>query len=146
MTTLEMNDILKDCLSVTTPPYDQPRKSDWEVLVRKFSCDFSDDFVRFNELITQYEGLGELLSVRLDGNLRTEDTIILTYDFEMKHGNWMPDMIPFYSVGNGDYECLSAKEGKDSKVFYVYHEDGHAEMYASSFADWVRKLPEWNTK
>ena len=145
MTTKEMDDILKSCLKVWNPPYDQPRSSDWEALARKFDCEFSDDFVQFSELASKYEGFGDLLSVRLDGNVRTQDTIILTYDFEMEHGRWIPDMIPFYSIGNGDYECLSIKEGKNSQVYFAYHEDGHTEVLCPSFADWIRNLPEWNS-
>lgn len=43
-------------------------------------------------------------------------------------------------MGNGDYFCLNANEGIDSKVYYVPH-DGEPIKDADTFEMWLKKLP-----
>jgi hypothetical protein len=57
----------------------------------------------------------------------------------MGFGEWNPDLIPFISVGNGDFSCLSAAKGPQSGVYYVYHE-GDEEELTTSFREWLERL------
>jgi len=52
-------------------------------------------------------------------------------------------MIPFYSVGSWDYECLSSKEGNVSAVYYVDYEDRVVRRTHNSFEEWIKAIPEW---
>lgn len=77
------------------------------------------------------------------GTFSSNDAVAIAYDFEMENGSWNVDLIPFFSIGNGDYFCLSARAGRASPVFYVYHEDGRVEEYSQSFEEWLRGLPNF---
>lgn len=119
--------------------FDPPTRKDWEFLETKFNCSFSSEFVSFSELITDYN-LPGIVTVTREGRTYGDPTVDWWYDREMSLGGWNPDMIPFLSVGNGDYFCLSAGEGPQSSVYFVYHEDGHEEALAASFAEWLERL------
>jgi hypothetical protein len=139
----EIDRVLGSLFQKRSVPYDAPTERDWNDLKRKFGTSFSDEFCRFIELACQYRFRGEILNVARHGNVSSNDTIQITYDFEMQHGRWKKDMIPFYSIGNGDYFCHSATAGKGSPVFYVYHEDGSVESYSGSVENWIKALPRF---
>ena len=119
--------------------FDPPTRKDWEFLETKFNCSFSPEFVTFVELITDYN-LPGMLTVTREGRTYGDPTLDWSYDNEMGLGGWNPDLIPFLSVGNGDYFCLSAGKGPQSGVYFVYHEDGHEEELTASFQGWIEKL------
>jgi hypothetical protein len=121
--------------------FDVPSANDWNALRNKFQTEFCDEFIWFVELVTSYRFRGEILNVASSVNKSTSDSIALVYDSEIENGNWDEDLIPFYSIGNGDYFCLSARAGKKSPVYYVYHDEGRAECYSDSFPTWLRNLP-----
>jgi hypothetical protein len=142
MTKEEIELILKLVLEKEDNEFVPPSKSDWDELEGRFSCVLSDEFKFFIDLMSKYSFPGDILNVSTsltNGN----DTISFTYDFEMKQGNWRSDMIPFYSIGNGDYFCLSSIESPNSQVYYYYHENMHIEKYAENFASWIKSLPEF---
>jgi len=141
MTQMDINQILQNHLRRQSPPYGTPSKADWEKLAATFGCRFHEDFIMFSNVMADYEGLGDLLSVGEGSNVRTPDTIALVHDHETRIGGWPPHLVPFLSVGNGDYFCLDAREGIDSSVYYCYHEDRRVEKYAETFADWICKIP-----
>jgi len=119
--------------------FDPPTRKDWEFLERKFNCSFSPEFVAFIELITDYNCPGTV-NVTREGRTNGDPTMDWWYDREMGLGGWNPDMLPFISVGNGDYFCLSAGKGPQSGVYYVYHEDGSEEELTASFQEWLERM------
>lgn len=128
-------------------PAAPPTKEDWDDLRAKFGCDFSQKFMDFMELVPNYWFEGELYTVAVDCRSAGDASIAQVFDAEVEmeaQGGlaWDADLIPFYGVGNGDYWCLSAKLGEASAVYYVYHEDGHAEKETTDFSDWLLSLPE----
>ena|SRR5215213_1799952 len=90
-----------------------------------------------------YEFPGDILNVSKAGRHNGNDRIAFIYEFEREHGDWPEELIPFYGIGNGDYFALDRREGRNSAVYYRYHEDGHVERYSPDFAAWVRDLPDW---
>jgi hypothetical protein len=48
-----------------------------------------------------------------------------------------------YEIGDGDHSVLDAEQGEHMAVYYRYHEDGCVEKYASSFAEWLERLPKF---
>lgn len=140
MSKKEIKELIKNILKENVLPYDPPSSEDWSILEEKFSCTFCEEFKTFIELMAYYSFPGEILNVsngRTDGN----DTISSTYDFEMNEGDWNPAMIPFYSIGNGDYFCLEKLTLPNSPVYYYYHDMCKFEMHNDSFSVWISELP-----
>jgi len=121
-------------------PVDVPETVEWEQLERKFSTRFPDAFKTFIELMSTFHFPGDILNVRESGRTNGNDTIALTYDLEMSD-QWNADLIPFYSIGNGDYFCLSAKEGSETAVYYWSHDDCSVSKENESFENWLCSLP-----
>jgi SMI1-KNR4 cell-wall len=119
--------------------YDPPTRKDWEFLEAKFNTSFGPEFIAFVELITDYN-LPGMLNVTREGKTNGDPTPDWWYDREMSAGMWNPDLIPFISVGNGDFFCLSASKGPESGVYYVDHEDGSEEPLTPSFREWLERL------
>ncbi|NMO94327.1 SMI1/KNR4 family protein [Paenibacillus lemnae] len=143
MTKDEIELILKSLLDKEDIEYNPPSINDWRELERKFSCVIGEDFKLFIDLMSKYSFPGDILNVST-GLTNSNDTISFTYDFEMNQGGkWKPEMIPFYSIGNGDYFCLNSIESPDSPVYYYYHEDFYFEEYTENFALWIKALPEF---
>ena len=122
---------------------DPPTSEDWAFLERKFHCSFSPEFVAFAELIVDYN-LPGMMRVRREGNSASDDpTIDWWYDREMSSGGWNADMMPFISVGNGDFFCLSVADGPRSGVYYADHEAGEEQRLTASFPEWLERLEEF---
>lgn len=113
-------------------PKEPPTEQDWEGLESRFSFKFPDEFKYFSEIICRYCLSGGYLSI---GPGKGEDDIALVYDNEMEEGLWHdPNLIPFYSVGNGDYYCFNKT---NSKIYFVYHDDCHNEQTHDSIEEWI---------
>lgn len=138
----EIEDILASVFKRRTSGEAAPTQEDWRILEHFFRCQFPDSFMSFYAVVGEFWFEGELLEVPSISNNSEEDTIVVAYEAEKRIGNWPPHLIPFYAVGNGDYECLSSKEGKCSAVYYVRHEDRSVHPTHHTFDDWVKKLPE----
>ena len=108
-------------------------------LEAKFNTSFGPEFIAFVELITDYN-LPGMLNVTREGKTNGDPTPDWWYDREMSAGMWNPDLIPFISVGNGDFFCLSASKGPESGVYYVDHEDGSEEPLTPSFREWLERV------
>ena len=132
--------ILDQALERESRTVDVPEPEDWGRLERKFATQFPDAFRSFIELMSIFHFPGDILNVRESGKTNGNDTIALTYDLEMKD-QWNADLIPFYSIGNGDYFCLSAKEGRASAVYYWSHENHSVSKENESFENWLKALP-----
>ena len=142
MSTDEIAAILEQTTSREDRVIDKPTAEDWARLEHKFGTIFSDEIKAFIDLMSVYHFPGDILNARESGQTNGNDTISFTYEFEMKQ-HWEADLIPFYAIGNGDYFCVSAKEGRDSAVYYWRHDDHSASKENASFAEWVKALPEF---
>lgn len=142
MTKEEMREILSTCLETEVDHVDPPSEMDWERLEKKFNCEFPTEFKWFIEFMSVFSFPGDILNVS-SGITNGNDHIEFTFDYEMEHGQWNANMIPFYSIGNGDYFCISAADGLNTSVYYFYHEKGKEEKYVNRFEDWIKDLPKF---
>lgn len=141
----EIRSILEACIPTEDPGYQPPTEAEWNDLEKRFSCRFPPEMYKFIELMAQYAFPGEILNVGT-GPHNGNDTIELSYEFETNENPaWDQDMIPFYSIGNGDYFCVSAREDKDSKIYYFYADRNVFEEYCDSFESWILQLPQFLT-
>lgn len=138
----EIDNILKGILDEEIGQIDPPSSSDWKQLEVKFNCIFNEEFRYFFDLMVKYSFPGDILNVST-GKTNGNDTIDFTYEYEMSQGTWNAELIPFFSIGNGDYFCLNSKECPDSPVFYLYHEDCRIEKYSINFVEWLKGLPKF---
>lgn len=140
MTRNEIANLLDGILDKELENLDIPSVSDWERIEKKFKCQFPKEFRFFIELMSEYSFPGDNLNV---SNVKTNgnDTIEFTYDYEMKQGGWEEELIPFYSVGNGDYFCLFSNECPNTGVYYYSHEENNIEKEADNFEEWLNQLP-----
>lgn len=109
MTKEEIANILDGILEKEQENLKTPSKSDWENIEKKFGCQFPIEFRYFIDLMSEYTFSGDILNVS-NGKTNGNDTIEFTYNYEMKQGGWKEELIPFYSIGNGDYFCHHANE------------------------------------
>ena len=139
MTKDEIANLLDGILDKEFRNLDIPSASDWENIEKKFGCRFSSEFKFYIELMVEYSFPGDILNVS-NGKTNGNDTIEFTYDYEMKQGGWKEELIPFYSIGNGDYFCLLSNECPNSGVYYFSHEENNIDKEADNFEEWIKKL------
>ncbi|MEH7653460.1 SMI1/KNR4 family protein [Bacillus safensis] len=140
MTRDEIAILLNGILDKELRNLDIPSASDWENIVKKFGCQFPLEFKFFIELMSKYSFPGDILNVST-GNTNGNDTIEFTYDYEIKKGRWKEELIPFYSLGNGDYFSLLSNECPNTGVYYYSHEETDIDKEANSFEEWLNQLP-----
>lgn len=136
----EIENLLDGMLDKELGKLDCPSASDWVKIEKKFGCQFPENFRFFIELMSEYSFPGDILNVS-NGKTNGNDTIDFTYDYEMKQGGWKEELIPFYSIGNGDYFCLISKECPNTGVYYYAHEENNIEREADNFEEWLNQLP-----
>ena len=136
----EITTLLDGILDKELGNLDIPSASDWARIENKFGCQFPTEFRFFIELMSEYSFPGDILNVS-NGKTNGNDTIEFTYDYEMKQGRWKEELIPFYSIGNGDYFCLLSSECPDTGVYYYSHEENGIEREADHFEEWLNQLP-----
>lgn len=140
MTPSEIESILAIAITPNPTGYLPPGDSEWRSLEQKFNCSFSSDFRNFISLTTtRYSRPGEILEASAENG---NDSISLCYDMEQQFGHWRPEMIPFFSIGNGDYYCLCSTECPESRVFYFYLDSREYDVEFDSFAAWLAAMPE----
>ncbi len=122
--------------------YDVPTERDWDTFREKFGTAFGPTFRSFIELMSKYEFPGEIFNVA-SGNVSLSSSIYKVYDYEITQEFWNNDMVPFYSLGTGDYFCLSMNQGCNSKVYFFRHSDNTFEVKHESFSEWVDELGTW---
>lgn len=136
----EITTLLDGILDKKLGNLDIPSANDWARIENKFGCQFPTEFRFFIELMSEYSFPGDILNVS-NGKTNGNDTIEFTYDYEMKQGRWEEELIPFYSIGNGDYFCLLSSECPDTEVYYYSHEENGIEREADNFEEWLNQLP-----
>lgn len=142
MTKEEMRKLLSSILAQESKQLDIPTESDWIRLSKECSSIFPDDFIFFIELMAEFKFPGDILNVTSEGKTNGNDTIALIYEKEFGCSNVASQgLIPFYSLGNGDYFCLSSRFGKHSPVYFFDHSDQSIFEDKPSFKDWVQALP-----
>ena len=140
MTRDEIAILLDDILDKEFGSLDIPSASDWEKIEKKFGCHFSSEFKLFIEMMSEYSFPGDILNVS-NGKTNGNDSIEFTYDYEMKQRGWKEELIPFYSIGNGDYFCLLSNECPNTGVYYYSHEENNIGKEAANFEEWLNQLP-----
>ncbi|HDV8362848.1 TPA: SMI1/KNR4 family protein [Bacillus cereus] len=138
----EIANLLDSMLDKELEGLDSPSDNDWRELEKKFGCQFPKEFKCFIELMSEYVFPGDILNVS-SGKTNGNDTIEFIYDYEMKEGFWKNELIPFYSIGNGDYFCLYSKEGQQTGVYFYFHEEHGVTKEADNFEEWLNRLPTY---
>lgn len=136
----EIINLLDGLLDKELRKLDYPLASDWVKIEKKFGCQFPIEFRLFIELISDYSFPGDILNVS-NGKTNGNDSIEFTYDYEMKQGGWKKELIPFYSIGNGDYFCLLSTDCPNTGVYYYVHEEYNIQREADNFEEWLNQLP-----
>lgn len=126
-----MANLLNGILDKELGNLDIPSVNDWKYIEKKFGCQFPSEFKLFIEFMSEYSFPGDILNVS-NGKTNGNDTIEFTYDYEMQQGGWKEELIPFYSIGNGDYFCLLSNECPNSGVYYYSHEDTNMSEFHNS--------------
>lgn len=143
MTKDEIRQLLSPTFDAEFEDVAPPTQDDWLKLKQRFNTDFSAEFVAFIELMSEFRFPGDIYNVQESGSTNGNDSMILVFEHESDFQSWDPDLIPFYGIGNVDYYCLSAREAKQSKVYYRSHEDDSTAVVTSSFAEWIKTLPDF---
>jgi hypothetical protein len=140
MTHDEIEKLIGDKFWLNKPPEVPPSESEWALLESQLGCQFPTDFRVLHDLMAKYIFEGEYLCI---APVENYDDIATVYNYERNSGrNWPVELIPFYSVGNGDYLCFKSSECPESAVYYIYHEDDTVKQVHGSLAAWL-KDPEW---
>jgi len=143
MTKDEIRQVLEACLKRKSPGLQSPSPEEWQSLESRFACRFPAEMRDFIDLMAEYEFPGDILNVGCRSN-NGNDTVDLTYEFELKENpTWSAEMIPFYSIGNGDYFCISSQQCPETAIFYYYAEQGLFKKYCKNFKDWILELPQF---
>lgn len=142
MTKDEVASLLDSLVGKESVILDPPSTNDWLQLEKKFGCSFPEEFRYFIELKAEYRFPGDVLNVS-SGRSNGNDTIQFTYDDEMLTGFWDEALIPFYSLGNGDYFCLCSKACPNTGVFYYSHEDFSVTKEAATFEEWLKNVDDF---
>ena len=140
MTKDEVEKLLISVLDKETESLESPSANDWIKIEGKFGCQLPNEFKCFIELMAEYVFPGDILNVS-SGKTNGNDTIEFTYDCEMNEGIWQEELIPFYSIGNGDYFCIHSEECPGSAVYYYAHDELIVEKETENFEEWLNQLP-----
>ena len=138
----EVKEILSKNLEKEFEKIDQPSKQDWDKLEQLVGTLFPESYRWFVELMTEYSFPGEILNIQESGLTNGNDTVSIVYESEFRDGD-RPWLVPFYSIGNGDYFCFDSRERENSGVYYYHHEDERLSCENPSFEDWIRSLPKF---
>lgn len=132
-----VEELLKEYLNTNLEDGYKNTQEDWDYLEQYFNCKFDEYFKAFMDLMSKYSFEGDILGISEKGDT---DSIIYVYNHELEfqEGVWDTDLIPFHSIGNGDYECISIRRCPNSPVYYVSHEDNEKEEVSKSFQGWVK--------
>lgn len=96
-----------------------------------FGCTLPPAFRMFRAFLPRYDFEGDHLALEEMQAVYEDEPVLHTHDF-----------LPFYSVGNGDYLCLSLSACPESPVLYVAHDEESVTVVASSFEALLND-PEW---
>lgn len=139
----EIRRILSQNLETEFEKIDQASAADWEKLERLVQTRFPESYRWFVELMTEYSFPGDMLNIQESGRTNGNDPISIVYESEFLAGE-CPWLVPFYSIGNGDYFCFDSREKENSAVYYWCHEDKNVSCENPSFEGWMRSLPKFS--
>jgi len=136
-----INALLKSLFPAETEIKKRPTARDWQELCEFLNFEFPSEFVDFTNLSGAYRIDGTFLKVANNGELFGVETIASVIIAEGKIKGWPPSLIPFFSVGNGDYYCL---DKNNDSVTYLYHEDRSTEKLHNTFRLFLQnELPDF---
>lgn len=136
----EMLSVLAQTLRSAVPQYSHPTHADWSSLERRLGMMFPSDFIDFHQALCGFDFPGDMYNVTTSAPTNGNDLLAVVYETEAADPAWPRWLIPFYGIGNGDYFAFDARAGKDSPVYYWYHERRAADVYCESFAVWLAGL------
>ena len=128
-----------------TWPLEPPGASAWQDAVSRIGCAISPDYRILFEVSLLYWVGFDLFGPLCDALAEGYVSFIDIYHDEMSNNpRWDAKMLPICAVGNGDYVALLLEASWAEKVYYIYHEDGHAELLNHRVEEWIRDLPgQW---
>lgn len=138
----EVQEILSQNLEKEFGQTDPPTEADWEKLQRLLQIQFPETYRWFMELMTEYSFPGDILNIQESRRTNGNDPVLLVYDSEFRDSEF-PWLVPFYSIGNGDYFCFDSREKENLAVYYFHHEDERVSCENPSFSDWLQSLPKF---
>lgn len=138
----EVREILSQNLDKEFTQLDPITEADWNKLENLVQTQFPESYRWFVELMAEYSFPGDILNIQERGRTNGNDPVSLVFESEFRDSEY-PWLVPFYSIGNGDYFCFDAREKENSAVYYFHHEDGRLSCENPSFEDWLRALPKF---
>ena len=134
----EVENVLVSTFRQRADSLPSPTVNDWAALRSYFGAtQLCDEFVFFMELAGRFRIEGELLRVADGRCLQGVDTIVSAVEAEKGISGWPGSLIPFYSVGNGDYYCVSTEPA--GAVVYLDHEGGSHKVLWKSFSEFLKE-------
>lgn len=121
---------------------DPPTGKDWKYVEQKFKCKFPETYIIFQSIFGKYLIPLEIYNIST-GQSNGDDLVSLVYDTEVDISDWDSDTIPICGLGNGDYFCLRASEGKNSAVYFYDHNNNSVTKFNNSFGEWILGLKEF---
>ncbi|PSL48892.1 cell wall assembly regulator SMI1 [Chitinophaga niastensis] len=99
----------------------------------------ADQLLGVEDIITQWHHWKDLLDA---GTFTYNDEPIMSApDTGIKNDWWNPLWIPITSDGYGNHLCIDldpAPEGRYGQIITLWHDDGHRQILANSFEEWLR--------
>ena len=138
----EVRVILSENLEEELAQIDLPTDADWDKLQQLVQTRFPESYRWFVELMAEFSFPGDILNIQESGQTNGNDPVSIVFESEFRDSDH-PWLVPFYSIGNGDYFCFDAREKENSAVYYFYHEDGRVSQENPSFDDWLRALSKF---
>ncbi len=119
-------------------PLRLPSDADWSALESAFNCKFPPLFYELHRLYSLYHFSGDWLPVAPDIDPLNADTPLLTAKLERQTGRvWDESLVPVFALGNGDYVCLRADEGTNSRVLFAGHESDSIYVLKNSIDEFL---------
>lgn len=137
-----MSALLSENFKKRVDEIDPPTGKDWRCVEEKFGCEFPDVYIDFQSIFAGFIIPIEIYNIST-GRTNGDDLVSLVYDTEVGMSDWDTVMIPICGLGNGDYFCFKASEGKYSSVYFRDHSDNSITKYNDTFEEWIRGLKEF---
>ena len=130
MSESEIEDIVKSHCQKRTEPVAAPTLEQWGSLERHFGCELPHELFHLRVIGSRYWLGGDHLPI---------SEIPIVHKRESDGGrHWDADLVPFFSVGNGDNLCVRRSEGGQSGVYYWAHDDTVVRRLHQSVAAYIQ--------
>ncbi len=131
MTESEIEQIVRAHCHPKTEPVVPPSLEAWQALEREFGCELPSELFYIRVLGARYWIQGDHLPIE-------EIRITHAQEQSISGERWDTDLLPFYSVGNGDCVCVRRSEGRVSGVYYWAHDDPEIRKLHESVSDYIQ--------